>query len=247
MEEKLLQAAALLPEPGNLTLPVENTVKKSAIQHSGRKRVLLLAMVLCLLVTACAYSSTKYGLWGGYSSNSFSEAKAMAAKFDLEIPTSMNGSPFAYVSTAHGAPEGYTHLQALLAPTYKLYSIRYETEKEETLPDGSTRGWTENAVNISFGTTENEQWRYHFSVAEDGSKNYERVEQDSQRTEAYADMTLHLYTIGESHSVMWVDPQRNLIIDLTGYDLKSQEDILQIAKELIDLNFTEEETVPQSS
>lgn len=238
MEEKLLAAASKLPETSKDFSSVEvqiQTIQKHT-GNIGKRRLLILAAVLCLLVTACAYSSTQYGLWGGFHSNSFSDARRMAAKFNLALPESMNGSPFDSVSTAYGAPQGYTHLQALLTPTYKLYSVSYYTEKEEVREDGTTYGWTENTVKISFGTTEKEQWKYHFSVAEDGSSNYEYVEEGSNRIAEYAGLTLHLYTIGECHCVRWEDAQRKMVVSMSCYDLECQEDIIDIAKELIDLN-----------
>lgn len=238
MEEKLYAAASQLPEPrccgSNLEALAEE--RKLRKRPNRRKRFVLLALALCLLITACAYSSTKYGLWGGYSSNSYRDAQKAAAKFDYTLPEILSKSPFCSYSEAHGAPQGYSYLQALLMPTYKLYSIHYAIEKEEIREDGSTHGWQENVISIYFGTTEQEPWRYHFSVAEDGSKNYHGVNPGSKNTAEYEGYTLHLYSIGDSHSVMWEDKERNMIIDMTCYDLTSQEEAVEIAKELIDLN-----------
>lgn len=238
MEEKLRAAASKLPEPrcgfGNLeTLTKERKQRKSL---NPRKRLILLAMVLCLLITACAYSSTKYGLWGGYSSYSYRDAQRAAEKFNYIIPETLQESPFQSYSEAHGAPQGYTRLQALLMPTYKLYSLYYAIEKEETREDGSSYGWSENSINISFGTTEQEPWQYHFSVAEDGSKNYHGVNPGSNQTAEYEGYTLHLYSINDIHCVMWEDTERKMIIDMSCYDLASQEEAMEIAKILIDLN-----------
>lgn len=247
MEDKLLAAASKLPETRKDFASVRKQTQtlRKPTRNLGKRRLVILAAVLCLLVTACAYSSTQYGLWGGYHSNSFSDAKRMAAKFDLVLPESMNGSPFDSVSTAYGAPHGYTHLQALLSPTYKLYSVSYRTGKQEIREDGSTYELSENTVNISFGTTEKEQWKYHFSVAEDGSCNYHGVEPGSNRALNHEGYTLYLYTIGESHSVRWEDSKRNMVIDVTCYDLEKQEDAIAIAEELIDLNQTDmKETQP---
>lgn len=238
MEERLHQAARALPEPRSDFLSMEELAKKAEKVPgiNRKKRLVILALALCLCITACAYSSTKYGLWGGYSSYSFSDVKHWAKEFDYTFPETMNGSPFVSVSTAHGAPQGYSRLQALLMPTYKIISVSYSIEKEEVREDGVTYGWSENSVNISFGTTEKEQWKYHFSVAEDGSCNYSGVEPGSNRTAEYEGYTLYLYTIGESHSVRWEDPERKMVIVMHCYDLESQEDAVEIAKELIDLN-----------
>lgn len=238
MEEKLYAAAGELPTPkcgfSNLTVLAEERKQKKA--PNRRKRLVVLTVCLCLLVSACAYSSARYGLWGGYSSKSYKDAQRADKKFDFDIPETLHESPFEGYSEAHGAPEGYSHLQALLMPTYKLYNVRYAVEKEEILEDGSTHDWEEKVISIHFGTTEQEPWRYHFSVAEDGSKNYHGVNPGSSGTEEYEGYTLHLYSIGDSHSVMWEDEKRKMILDMTCYDLASQEEAVEIAKMLIDLN-----------
>lgn len=238
MEEILLKAAAKLPEPRRGYPEVEEWVRMQKIERRpNRKRhIVILAAVLCLLVTACAYSSTKYGLWGGHNSSSFADAERAGETFDFIIPETVNGSPFQYYSTAYGAPEGYTRLQALLMPTYKLYIVHYAIEKEEIKEDGSSYGWQEKSISVSFGTTEKEQWKYHFSVAEDGSKNYHGVNPGSKGIAEYEGYTLHLYSIGDCHGVMWEDKARNMILNMTCYDLASQEEAVEIAKELIDLN-----------
>lgn len=237
MEEKLYAAAFRLPEPqcgfsDIVALAQEQKAKKTP---NRKARLVALVTVLCLLVSACAYSSTKYGLWGGYSSKSYKDAQRAAEKFDFAIPKTLHESSFEGYSEANGAPEGYSHLQALLMPTYKLYNVRYAMEKEEILEDGSTRWWEEKVISIHFGTTEQEPWRYHFSVAEDGSKNYHGINPGSS-TEEYGGYILHLYSIGDSHSVMWEDVERKMILDMTCYDLTSQGEALEIAKMFIDMN-----------
>lgn len=248
MEEKLYIVASELPEPkctfSNLMLLAEE--RKQRKISNPRKHLILLAMVLCLLITACAYRTTAYGLWGGgYSSSSYVDVKIAAKRFNYTFPETMKDSPFQYFGIAYGAPQGYSHLQALLMPTYKLYHISYYIEKEEIREDGVTYGWTENAVSVYFGTTERDQWKYHLSVAEDGSKNYHGVNPGSKNTVEYEGYTLHLYSIGDSHGVMWEDQERKMIIDMSCYDLKSQEEALEIAKELIDLNWEETQETTQ--
>lgn len=241
MEEKLYRAAQMLPEPKGDFLYLEEQLRKSGKAKSSdrRRKLVILALALCLFITACTYSSSKYGLRGGYSSQNFGDARRAAEHFGFLLPETLNESPFQSFSTAHGAPEGASYLQALLSPTYKLYTVHYYVEKVEQREDGEYHR-AENTVNISFGTTEKEQWKYHFSVAEDGSCNYHRVEPGSNRTAEYEGYTLYLYTIGKSHSVRWEDPQRKMVIDMSCYDLEKQEDAIAIAAELIDLNLPEE-------
>lgn len=237
MEEKLYQAAVALPGPGSDFSCIEKRMQTNVktAYASRKRRLVLLAAALCLLITACAYSTTRYGLWGGYSSTSGKDAQQAALQFDYLLPETMNGSPFQTFSTAHGATEGASYLQAMLSPTYKLYTVRYYVEKMEQREDGEYH-WTENTVSISFGTTEKAQWRYHFSVAEDGSKNYHGVNPGSNAAVEYEGYLLQLYSIGDVHSVMWEDRGRKMVVDLSCYDLESQEEALEIAKGLINLN-----------
>lgn len=246
MEEKLMKAAKKLPQPEGDFLRVEERMKKTEKPQLGsrKRKLVVLAVALCLFITACAYGATSYGLWGGYSSSSLSDATKAASQFGYQLPETLNGSPFQTYSTAHGAPEGANYLQAMLAPTYKLYTVRYAVEKRE-VREGVEYGWEENVASVSFGTTENEQWKYHFSVAEDGSCNYSRVEPGSNRTAEYEGYTLYLYTIGTSHSVRWEDTERNMVISMSCYDLETQEDAVEIAKELVDLNLLKTEEATQ--
>ena len=100
--------------------------------------------------------------------------------------------------------------------------------------DEAAERWSENQISVSFGTTKNENWKYHFSVAEDGSCNYEDVTPGSQYILEYEGHVLHCYSIGETDSVRWEDTEKQMVLDVTCWHKKV--DALQIAKELIDLN-----------
>lgn len=239
METKLKNAADLLPKPH---LEVEAIITKGSQNQKARKpsrrifRIVLAAvLVLCLTTTVYAYGKINYGLWSQLSSTAFADVSILSWTYDYTIPEKLSGIPFVRMSTYYAAPQGATHLEALLSPTYVLHSVYYGSGVEEVLEDGTIL-FSGEQISISFGTTEKAQWKYHFSVAEDGSCNYEGVDPDSQQTVEYEGYTLYMYTAGGIYSVRWEDTQRKLVIVISSSWLESQEDIAEIAKELISLN-----------
>lgn len=242
MEEKLLKCAEALPKPEGNFRAIEQRVEERTKRKKqpGRRRALRLALavvlILCLATTVYAYGSMKYGLWSGIHSSSYGDMVLLNWKYDYYFPENLCGVPFMQMSTYYGAPQGATHLEALIAPTYELHNVDYGIKRQEEREDGATYEWTENQIHISFGTTEKAQWKYHFSVAEDGSCNYERVDPGSQRTVEYKGIVLHLYTIGEKYSVRWEDAEKKMVIDISCYAVEDQDAAVEIAKELIDLN-----------
>ena len=229
MEAKLLAAAEGLPQPGLDFLAIEEAAKKMGKpRRSGRRLFRMgvaLVLVLCLATTVYAYSGIKYGLWSGLHSYGYGDVVLLNRRFDYTFPEEFCGLPFESMSIYYGAPEGASHLEALLAPTYALHSVDY----------GS---YDTTRIHISFGTTKLDTWKYHFNVGADGFCDYEGVEPGSQKTVEYGEYTLYLYTIGEYHTVRWEDTARSLVFSMRGYGpgTESQEDVVEYAKALIDLN-----------
>ena len=221
MEAKLKSLANQLPEPGLKFRNVEKQVKIK--RRSGiRLRPLIAALlVICLVSTVFAYGVQRYGLWSAGSSTSFADVKLLNRKYDYQFPETLGGSSFERVSTTYGATQGASHLQALLQPTYRLHTIIYQGK------DGSS-------LTVSFGSTARETWKYHFSVAEDGSSTAQDLIPSSQSFSEYEGYTLHRYKTGNTDNVRWEDTQRQLVIDITIWN--QEMDVLAIAKELIDLN-----------
>lgn len=222
MEAKLILAAAQLPET-NLAfcdiLQAAQAKKHAAARPRILRRVLLTAaLVLCLCTTVLAYGKTHYGLWSAYRSESFADVEILSRRYDYTFPEELCGWPFQNMSTTHGAPHGAFHLDALLTPTYKLHSIGY------------------GKINVSFGTTEKESWKYHFSVADDGSCSEENVTSGSQSSAEYKGYLLHFYAIEDRYSIRWEDEDRKLVVDVTCFDTADYNIALDAAKTLIEQN-----------
>ena len=167
MEAKLISLANQLPES---TMEFREVETKANVKttHGLRLRPLIAALlVICLVSTVFAYGVQRYGLWSAGSSTAYADVKLLNWKYDYQFPETLGDSPFERVSTTNGAPQGASHLQALLQPTYRLHTIIYHGE------DGNT-------IAINFGSTIQETWKYHFSVAEDGSSTVEDVIPNSQ-------------------------------------------------------------------
>ena len=233
MEEKLKQYADSLPQTSR-GFP---QLQKSRSRATASRRSLRLAgavLLLCLTVTACARVATSYGLWSGIQSGAYSDVRILNRKYDYEFPENLWELPFTHMSTYYGAPQGASHLEALLAPTYALHTVDYGMAIREEQEDG-TQLRMGNNIHVSFGTTKTETWKYHFSVAEDGSCNYEEVKPGSQSSLEYEGYTLYLYTVNWP-SVRWEDPERQLVIDITLQGEAYGGEVVDIAKALIDLN-----------
>lgn len=240
MEDKLMMAASELPEPQMEFAAIRQRIeKREKPVRRWLPAVAALAVALCLGLTVYAVSTKNFGLWSGIHSSGYGDVVLLNWRYDYEFPETLGGMDFYSMSTYYGAPEGASHLQALLSPTYTMHNVDYTGYCEAMQEDGTLLRIGQR-IDISFGTTENENWKYHFSVAEDGSCNYEGVQARSQRSEEYRGYTLYFYTSG-APSVRWEDEERNLVIDMTfyGFCREGERKILEIAKELIDLNASE--------
>lgn len=234
MEAKLKQYADLLPQPcRGFPQLAESRTSAGSVPRRGL-RLAVLALLLCLTVTACTRAAVSYGLWSGIHSSSYGDVKILNRRYDYEFPETLWDLSFGSMSTYYGAPQGASHLEALLSPTYALHNVDYGDYSGEEQPDG-TIVWTGKRIAISFGTTEKETWKYHFSVAEDGFCNYEDVQPDSQSSLEYEGYTLYLYTVSHP-SVRWEDADRNLVIDITLYGETNEGEVVDIARTLIDMN-----------
>jgi len=221
MEEKLKSLANQLPEPGLEFRNVERQAKVKRRPGIRLRPLVAAVLVICLVSTVFAYGVQRYGLWYAGSSTSYVDVKLLNRKYNYQFPETLGGSAFDRVSTTHGAPQGASHLQALLQPTYRLHTIIYQGEDESSLA-------------VSFGSTAQDTWKFHFSVAEDGSSTAQDLIPGSQSVIEYEGYTLHRYKTGNTDNVRWEDTQRQLVIDITIWD--QEMDVLAIAKELIDLN-----------
>lgn len=239
MEAKLRGAAGLLPQPVLEFCRIEQAEKeksrKARKPRFFRRAVLAAALIAALCITGFAYSERKYGLWSGMHSKGYGDVVLLNWKYNYHFPEEFLGLPFSSMSTYYGAPRGATHLEAILSPTYALHSVDYGDFSGTQMEDGTIR-WSGKLIRISFGTTEIDTWKYHFSVGEDGFSDYEDVTPGSQRKVEYDGYVLYVYSCNDTHSVRWEDAGRKLVLDITAYGVEGQDEAIEIAKALIDLN-----------
>lgn len=233
MEKKLKQYADSLPQPSRGFPQLSEPESRPIVPHRGL-RMAALTVLLCLIATACVRVAAGYSLWSGIQSSAYGDVKIWNWRYDYEFPETMWDLPFTHMSTYYGAPQGVSHLEAMLAPTYTMYNVDYG-DYQGTIQSDGTVDWVGKRIDISFGTTKIENWKYHFSVAEDGSCNHKEVLPDSQSSLKYEGYTLYLYTVGYP-SVRWEDTQKQLVIDITLLGAEYDGEVVDIAKALIDLN-----------
>lgn len=239
MEEKLIKTAELLPVPVLEFEAIEQAVKKQQKLVRKPRTIMRVALavllIVCLCTTAFAYGKVKYGLWSGLHSKGYGDVVLLNWKYDYNFPEEFLGIPFSSMSTLYGAPQGATHLEALLKPTYTLHSVAYG-EHSGTVQEDGTVIYTGQRIRIGLGSNQGENWKYHFSVDEDGFCNHEGVIPESQRKTEYDGYVLYVCSYAESHHVRWEDGGRQMILRLIGYGFETQDEVVEIAKELIDMN-----------
>lgn len=238
MELKLIQSAQMLPRTAGTFCEIEEAAKqrenRKQSSHRGLRIAIAAALILCFATTAFAYGGQRYGLWSGIHSRGFGDVVLLNWKFGFEFPEDFYGLPFESMHISYGAPKGATHLEALLAPTYKIYGIDYGDQQGELQADGTVLS-TGVRISISFGSMDSDNWKYHFSVAEDGSCNYEGVNPGSQSTLNDQECRLYLFSIGDSHCVRWEDEERNMVFMISCAGVQDQQEAVEIAKGLIGL------------
>lgn len=237
MESKLLQAATMLPEPASTFAAIERAAGANAYHKPRRmtRIVLAAALILCLCITAFAYGSRSYGLWSGLYSTGYGDVMLLNWKYDYSFPEDFMGLPFTDVSTLYGAPHGATHLEAILKPTYIYHSLSYGDQTGTHQQDGTTI-YNGQRIHIGFGSNQGENWKYHFSVGEDGFCNYEGAIPGSQWKMEYEGFSLYICSHAESHHVRWEDGERNMVLRLSCYGFETQEEAVEVAKAMIDQN-----------
>ena len=227
MEEKLMKAANELPVPALEFESIEAVYTKGTLGKNKPRRIARLVLVAVLLIglctTAFAYGAVKYGLWSGCHSTAYSDVKLLTWRYHYNLPREFQGREFSNMSTLYGAPQGVSHMEALLKPTYTMHTVDYEDS------DGK---W----IDIAIGSTRMETWKYHFSVGNDGFCNYEEVTAGSQWKTEYGEYELYVCSISDRHRVHWLDSERQLVLSLSTDSVKTQKEVVELAKALIDLN-----------
>lgn len=233
MEAKLIQAADNLPKPKCAFCDIEQAAaekKKTPRKSVPMMRLVWVALLIAsLCTTAFAYGSRSFGLWSGMHSFGYGDVVLLNWKYDYHFPEELMGLPFNDVSTLYGAPHGATHLEALLRPTYTYHSVGYGVSAET----GSSAG---QQIRIGFGSNRGENWKYHFSVGEDGFCNHKEADTEYRFKMEYAGFTLYVCACDGSYHIRWEDDQHQMVLRLSVSGYETMEEAVEIAKELIDGN-----------
>lgn len=252
MENKLKMELDALPVPKTTFEDLEMMQTRPKTFLRRKRAVVLIAAVLALLLCGMGWAKTsmRYGMWVLYSSQGWSDAEWAAKKHDIRLPETLDGVPFVHFSVYGHVPQGGSFLRALISPLYRPVSVDYGYERREveTYPDGSLASeavWDETELDLSFGTTENELWRYYFQMDEKGVWTACGVP-ESYHTIEYGGITLQ---IGDTcfydevrganrctRWVHWVDEEKQVAFSISETDYTDPNRVVECAKAIIDLN-----------
>ena len=251
MENKLYRAAAALPEPETSFGTLLDKVEMPKLRRPWKKTAVVLAVVLALLLCGMGWVKTNlsYGMWTLYTSPDWRDAKWAAERFDIQLPETMDGVPFDEYWVCGHVPQGGSWLRAYLSPLYLPRSVYYTVREtgDITLPDGSTTSYTYSTEDfkLSFGTTENELWRYYFQFDENDIWTGWEVP-GSYDTIEYKGITLQIgdttyYSALEDRDVCtrwvhWIDEERHVAFSVSEKDYLDPDRVVECAKLIIDLN-----------
>lgn len=249
MENKLKLELEALPAP-EMTFEDLETVSRRPKAFRRRKRtVILIAAVLALLLCGMGWAKMQYGMWLLYDSRAWSDLESETEKYDIVLPRELEGIPFLHMQVYGHVPQGGTLAQTLVNPLYKPVCVNYGFHIRETSPDGKTESrYYQDIFDLSFGSTENELWRYYFQIDENGKWTACNVP-ESYCTVEYKGITLQVGdTLWHYESddrtvstrwVHWVDEEKQVAFSLNETDYTDPNRVVECAKTIIDLNFRE--------
>lgn len=247
MEAKLIRAAEMMPIPETEFGEIAAKAKKKASNTSSQRRlrpaviVLALVVILCGVTTARAYGRLQYGAWLGWETNAWWDVQRWAGKLDLELPKEMGDSTLQSACKLYVCPSDMSFWEAVFDPSYVSVHVDYGVEIWE---DGS---WNRNdEIAVVFGSTEDELWKYHFSVNDEGKRELENIVPGSEYSEMYGSVTLHCcvrsYEIDGTdetitkYEVYWTDEARGVFVDVSSSDVPDAATLVAYAKTIVDLN-----------
>lgn len=255
MENKLINAAALLPEPELDFQTIERRMKVTVkpTRNTGRAlRIVLAAVLAAVLLCGMGWTKLQYSMWSLGYSRAYSDLENAAERYGIVLPESLGGTPFCEYNIYGVVPKNAPWVTALLNPSYKPRSVTYGWWVKTILPnsDGELNGggvarWTETDLGLNFGTTKNDLWRYYFEYDESGlwtgcevPESYEVIE--------YKGFTLQ---VGDTFSyseivgynrytrwVHWVDEEKQVVFSIHERDYADPDRVVECAKLIIDLN-----------
>lgn len=268
IESKLFQAAQSLPTPKTSFSEIENKARINKKHRSFRIRRyrMVAAMLVCtfLLMGSAVVAATtevNYSAWATHA-NQFSDVEVVAKKVGVVLPEAIDDSPFYNITTMYVAPEGTTYLDAIMNPAYPWYSVNYGVQNvvREYNSDEPDSGYSESIVvkdaySLSFGSTDNELFRYVFGLNENGDRILEDAIQGSYQTIVHNGITMQIVTdvqhdledenevLAYHHRVVWIDTENHAVFSLhKSFDAKENAadqlpgEMIDLAKKIIDMN-----------
>ena len=250
MENKLRMEMEALPEPETDFKTMESLCCHPRPTRQRRKKVvMLITAVLALMLCGMGWAkaSMRYGLWHLIDSRAYSDLEKAAKKFDLVLPQTLDGVPFCDYGIYALSSQDDSWLEAVIHPAYTPRSVTYGWNRVEveTHPDGSLASetyWKETKLELDFGTTQNELWRYYFKFDENGCWTGWNVS-ESYETLEYRGITIHVGTsiskYDETRQIrwaLWIDEEKQVIFSLHEGRFTDPCRVVECAKAIIDLN-----------
>ena len=250
MENKLKMELNALPVPETAFEELEALTGKLKPGCRRKKTVMILAAaVLALLLCGMGWAkaSMRYGLWHLIDSRAYSDLARAAKKYDVVLPEALDGVPFCDYSIYSLANRDDTWLEAVVNPAYTPRSVTYGYYRveTETHPGGSLSSesrWTESVLELDFGTTENDLWRYYFKF--DGNDSWTGWNvPGSYETVEYKGIIIQAGTLAFGNSetrlcrrACWIDEEKQVAFCLREWDFTDPNRVVECAKQIIDLN-----------
>lgn len=247
MEDKLMMAASELPEPETSFGALSDKVEVPKRRRAWKKTPVVLAAVLALLLCGMGWmKAANYGMWVLYQSRTWSELEATGEEYSIRLPEQLDGVPFLEFRVFGHTHRGASGMEALLNPLYRPVSVDYGYKIRERSDDGTSYvAWFDTVLSVSFGTTENELWRYYFQFDENDIWTGWEVP-ESYDTLEYKGIMLQIgdttsYSALEDRDVCtrwvhWIDEERHVAFGISETDYSDPDRVVECAKAIIDLN-----------
>lgn len=249
MEDKLKRELEAMPGPATAFEALEATASGPKTFRRRKRTVAVIAAVLALLLCGMGWAkaSMRYGLWYLIGSKSYGDLERAAKRLDVVLPEALDGVPFCDYSIYALSAQEDSWLEAVVNPAYTPRSVTYGYHRveTETYPDGSLYSesrWTESVLELEFGTTKNELWRYYFEFDEDGNWTGWNVP-DNYETVEYKGFTIQVGTVAYQYNetrlvrrAYWIDEEKQVVFGLSEWDFTDPNRVLECAKAIIDLN-----------
>lgn len=249
MEDKLKMELEALPGPETAFEVIEAVSVRPKTFRRRKRTAILIAAVLALLLCGMGWAKAnmRYGLWYLIDSGSYGDLVRAAKKYDVVLPETLDGVPFCDYAIYSLADRDDTWLEAVMNPAYTPRSVTYGWDRVEveTYPDGSLSGesrWMETDLELDFGTTKNELWRYYFKFDENDIWTGCNVP-GSYETLEYRGITIQVGNVASQYSetrlarrAYWIDEEKQVVFGISEWDFTDPDRVVECAKAIIDLN-----------